>query len=257
LISSLSPDQRERISGTGVAMPFELWSWASVIGAPEEEMEKWRNANLSAELQLITGHDVLVENDATAACGAELVFGQSNAPRDFLYFYIGYFVGGGVVLNGGTYTGSSGNAGALGSMLVQAADGELRQLVTQASIVSLEARIKRSGGDPLLIWDNVDDWNVAPEILDPWISEVSAALAFAIAGASSVIDFSVALIDGWLPTDVRKQIVAETEAALAKLDTAGVTVPSVQEGSVGADARSLGAASLPLSERFMVDQNSL
>ncbi len=59
-----------------------------------------------------------LQNDMTAACGAELVFGQTKDINDFVYFYIGSFIGGGIVINGSLYPGRSGNAGALGSMPV-------------------------------------------------------------------------------------------------------------------------------------------
>jgi len=58
---------------------------------------------------------VYLGNDATSACGAELVFGTAETPPEFLYIYVGYFVGGGVVLNGALYSGRSGNAGAIGT----------------------------------------------------------------------------------------------------------------------------------------------
>ena len=38
--------------------------------------------------------------------------------RDFLYFFLGAFVGGGLVLDGALFPGRTGNAGALGSMPV-------------------------------------------------------------------------------------------------------------------------------------------
>ena len=49
------------------------------------------------------------------ACGAEL--GTSEMTSECLYLYIGYFIGGGVVINGKLFTGSFGNAGALGPLL--------------------------------------------------------------------------------------------------------------------------------------------
>ncbi|MCK9553665.1 MAG: sugar kinase, partial [Aquamicrobium sp.] len=36
------------------------------------------------------------------------------------------------------------------------------------------------------------------------------------------------------------------------IDAEGVSVPRIQEGTVGVHARALGAASLPLSERFLI-----
>ncbi len=62
----------------------------------------------------------------TAACGAELVFGQTKDVNDFVYFYIGSFIGGGIVINGSLYAGRSGNAGALGSMPVPGRGRKLR-----------------------------------------------------------------------------------------------------------------------------------
>ncbi len=69
---------------------------------------------------------VYLQNDATAACGAELAFGAGPRKQDFIYFYVGTFVGGGVVLNGSLYTGHTGNAGALGSMPVPGVKGNFR-----------------------------------------------------------------------------------------------------------------------------------
>ena len=42
LIGSLTASQRGRIAGLGVAIPFQLWSWESEIGAPEGAMNAWR-----------------------------------------------------------------------------------------------------------------------------------------------------------------------------------------------------------------------
>jgi hypothetical protein len=39
-----------RIAGLGVAMPFELWSWAEEIGAPAAELAAWRDLDIRAEL---------------------------------------------------------------------------------------------------------------------------------------------------------------------------------------------------------------
>ena len=66
---------------------------------------------------------VYIQNDATAACGAELVFGTGEKPKDFLYFYFGKFIGGGLVLNGHLFTGRRGNAGGVGPLPVPGPDG--------------------------------------------------------------------------------------------------------------------------------------
>ena len=126
-------------------MPFELWNWADAAGAPREVMDHWRNRDIRADIQAQVNFPVYLQNDATSACGAELVFGQGGTPRDFIYFYIGAFAGGGIVLNGGLYGGPTGNAGALGSMPVPGPDGAPRQLIDIASIAMLEKALNANG----------------------------------------------------------------------------------------------------------------
>ncbi|NBO20890.1 MAG: ROK family transcriptional regulator, partial [Rhodobacteraceae bacterium] len=111
ILDDLPTEQRDRVAGMGVAMPFQLWSWVAYIGAPQAEMDAWRNRDIQSEIAAIAGMPVFVQNDATAACGAELVFGTGERPKDFLYFYFGTFIGGGLVLNGQLFTGRTGNAG--------------------------------------------------------------------------------------------------------------------------------------------------
>ena len=90
-------------------------------------------------------YPVYLQNDATAACGAELAFGEHAGLQDFIYFYVGAFVGGGLVLNGGLFTGRTGNAAALGSMPVPDGAGGTEQLIDLASLVLLERRLRAAG----------------------------------------------------------------------------------------------------------------
>ena len=143
--AGLTPEQDKRIAGLGIAMPFELWNWADTEGAPRETMDQWRNRDIRADIQALCHFPVYLQNDATAACGAELVFGQTGNLRDFIYFYIGAFAGGGVVLNGRLYSGPTGNAGALGSMPVPGADGRPTQLIDVASLAILEKALNARG----------------------------------------------------------------------------------------------------------------
>lgn len=256
LIASLSPGARDRIGGLGIATPFQLWNWAQVVGAPPAEMDAWRHRDIQAEIAAIADMPVYVQNDATAACGAELVFGTGDRPADFLYFYIGHFIGGGLVLNGQLYTGRSGNAAAIGSMPVPGPDGQMRQLISVASMASLERYVTEAGGDAGQLWDAPVDWDLPPGVLDRWVGEAAQGMAHAILSAAAVIDIGAVMIDGWIPTGLRARLAGETAAALARLDLAGIEPPVVREGTVGCDARTLGAASIPLSQRYLIDQNA-
>jgi len=249
--AELTPRQDSRIAGLGIAMPFELWNWADTAGAPREIMDQWRHFDIRAEIQSRCTFPVYLQNDATSACGAELVFGRGGGASDFVYFYIGAFAGGGIVLNGSLYAGASGNAGALGSMPVPGPDGRPIQLIDVASIAVLEKALNARGIEAGHLWTSPEDWGDVGEELDHWIGRAGAALAYAIVAASSVIDFEAAIIDGWMPVNVRRRLVEATRAATAEIDVEGLTLPEIREGSVGHPARALGAASLPLSDRFL------
>src|SRR5690606_17396803 len=116
----------------------------------------------------------------TAACGAELVFGKTGSLRDFVYFYIGAFAGGGIVLNGRLYSGSTGNAGALGSMPVPGPDGRPTQLIDIASLAILEKALNARGHDATYLWTSPDRWEHDGPECDNWFEAAGKALAYAI-----------------------------------------------------------------------------
>lgn len=257
ILSALEPRQRQRVAGLGIAMPFELWNWTEQAGAPRAEMDAWRQVDLRAEIAALCDFPVYCQNDATAACSAELVFGTNRGLSDFVYLYVGTFIGGGVVLNGSIHAGRTGNAGVLAPMPVAGPDGKPVQLLELASIMSLERRMQACGRDPSPLWESPERWEGFEDLVADWIPTVAYALAHAVVAAGSIIDFEHAVIDGGLPADIRTRLVAATRAEIARFDTQGMEVPKIIEGTIGEIARALGAASLPLFDKFLLDRNTL
>ena len=253
----LSDSERRRIAGIGVAAPFELWNWAEQVGAPPGAMDVWRGFDLRTEIASRVQHPVLLQNDATSACGAELVFGVGPHYPDFVYFFIGSFLGGGIVLNSSIFVGRTGTAGALGPLPVRGRNGENRQLLEIASIFVLENLLRDHGFDSRPLWYSADNWIDFGEPLEIWIQDTAKALAQAIVACASVIDFSAAVIDGGFPHWVRERVVRATIKAAAELDLQGVVMPEIVEGAVGPQARAIGGASLPIFARYLIDQNVL
>src|SRR3984957_8081810 len=173
---TLSAGQVRRIAGLGIAAPFQLWSWGAEIGAPPGAMDAWRTLDIAREIAALCAFPVTLCNDATSACAAEFFFGEAWRRRDFLYFFLGSFVGGGLVIDGALFPGRTGNAGALGSMPVMPL-GHAReppsQLIACASICQLERRIEAVGLDPSSIWRTPGDWDDFGAHLDAWIEEAS------------------------------------------------------------------------------------
>ena len=161
------------------------------------------------------------------------------------------------MLDNRLYTGTTDNAAALGSVPVMAADGRPCQLVELASLVTLERMLDRAGHDSGAISDRAGDWDVPAGVLSAWLDQAADGLAQAIIAATCVIDCKTVLIDGSLPETVRAELVARTTAALARRTTPGVERPEIAAGSISYTAKALGAASLPLSDRFLVERDAL
>jgi predicted NBD/HSP70 family sugar kinase len=257
LEARLTEDERGRIAGIGIAAPFEMWSWAQEVGAPQKEMDRWRGVDLRADIANQVIYPVFLQNDATSACGAELVFGSGQNYPDFLYVFIGSFIGGGVVLNSALFSGRTGAAGAIGPLPVQGRDGSTVPLLKIASIFVLEDMLRDNDVDPTPLWFSPDDWVDFGELLERWVQNTAAALAQAVLAAASIIDFASVIIDGGFPDWVRARIVEATKKALDLHDLQGVAVPEIRAGAVGSQARAIGGASLPLFSRYLLDQNVL
>jgi len=257
IVDNLSGKERQRIAGIGISMPFELWNWAEKVDAPQEQMDAWKNFDFKLELSKLVSFPVIVQNDATSACGAELVFGRGVELTDFVYFFIGTFIGGGVVLNHNVYSGRTGNAGAFGPMPVTDKNGETATLIDHASVFTLEMSLVDEGIDIAPLWREPEDWQSLGLLLDEWIENTARHLAKAIVASCSVIDFQAAVIDGAFPPDIRQRIVEATREETSKLDTRGLSDPVIMEGIVGRRARALGGASLPLFSRYLLDQSVL
>jgi predicted NBD/HSP70 family sugar kinase len=259
LASSLTPSQKRRIVGLGVAAPFQLWSWESEIGAPQGAMNAWQHFDAESEIAAVCPYPTTLCNDATAACAAEFFFGRCWRHRDFLYFFIGEFLGGGLVLDGALRPGRTGNAAALGSMPIMAkSDGGVApQLIACASIYQLERRLEAAGIDASSICATPESWDEFGAQLDGWIEDAASALAYATVAAISVIDFEAIVIDGALPATVRERLTARTAQIFAGLDRRGLSDVDIVSGSIGADAGSIGGAALPLIKHFARDREVL
>ena len=259
----LTPELARRITGLGIATPFELWNWESEVGAPKGAMEGWRDFDTAAELQKLCPWPVFLCNDGTAACAAECFFGPAERQiREYLYVFIGSFVGGGVVLNGNVVQGRRGNAGAIGSLPVPKieADGQnggYQQLIRCASLYVLENAVNAAGLDPSGIWLSPFEWPDYGQVLEAWIEQSAQSLALLATSAAAIIDFDAMVIDGAFPAEVRTRLLAATTRALGRMDQTGLSPMTLIEGAIGPDARAVGAAALPLLASFARDHEVL
>jgi predicted NBD/HSP70 family sugar kinase len=262
LLAKLPHRLQKRITGLGIAAPFEIWTWHEEIGAPREAIDAWRDVDVRRLVAEFCPWPVYFSNDITAACAAELMFGSGADFPDYLYVYVGSFVGGGLVLDGHLFPGRSQNAAALGSMPSYRgrSDGlePLPQLVNYASIYVLERKLVAAGLPSEFLWQSPDDWgDAAGPLLSEWIGEAAESLAQAIIAAVAVVDVQNVLIDGAFPISVRQELIDATRAVLDRSNLRGLTPFRLVAGTIGAAARAMGGAALPLLANFTQDREVL
>ena len=250
VLRKLGPHAR-RVVGMGVAAPLWIGGWGEFLGAPVGIMDAWTRIDIASRIQSMTSLPVEFAKDTTAACAAELVMGRGRELRNFLYLFIGTFIGGGLVLDGRLHLGPHGNAGAVGSLpLPPIGDGRPPQLLHRASGLLLEQALRKEGVPATAAHDERALGRSLWPLTSRWLDETGPALAHTIASAAAVLDLEAVVIDGSMDRQVMAEVIARTERVLDRYDWEGITRPRVMMGSVGADARALGGAILPLYRHF-------
>jgi predicted NBD/HSP70 family sugar kinase len=241
-------DDVARVVGIGVAAPLWLGGWRNFFDTPPEVFAAWNEIDIRARVQALTALPVEFAKDTTAACAAELLMGQGRGLRDFLYVFIGTFIGGGLVIDGRLHAGPKGNAGAVGSFPLMS-EG-MPQLLNVASVYVLEKRFTDAGFPAAAAHDQRALSAQLWPLCEAWLDAACPALAAAIATAAALVDLDGIVIDGELDRQLLREVLTRTNTALDAFDWQGMLRPRLAEGEIGADARAMGGAILPLYAHF-------
>jgi len=247
-----------RVVGVGLTAPLALHLWGNLLGAAAAAaLRRWEGVDLTAQVQARVDLPVLFAKDTTAACMAELLQGRGRSVRSFLYVFVGTFVGGSLVLDGRVSAGEHGNAGAVGSIPVglPGPDGKPAQLLQLASGSLLERSLAAHGLDPLLVRQPAVMQPPCAGITRAWLDRAASSLAMTAVTAAALLDIDAVVIDGSLEPSLQSALTDATRAALAGFEYAGIRQPRLLAGEVGAHARVLGAALLPLHSLFFPDKD--
>jgi len=263
LSNHLNKAAQARLVGVGVAMPWFMGAWTKELNMSDALAERWNQIDFEREVARLTSLPVTLENDCSAAAIAELQFGQGVAINNFLYVFIGTFIGGGLVLHGNLELGVHGNAGALASMPVgpselgscPVGDAPFETLANRASIYVLRRHLNANGFNISNISELPGLLPEAEPLVQEWLEDCAQALAFAVFSATGVLDLEAVVIDGNLPRALVLQLVERLGQLVQDLPHNGLFVPQVLCGKIGADARAIGGAILPLYNHFSPDKS--
>jgi predicted NBD/HSP70 family sugar kinase len=250
-----------RIVGMGISAPYFLGGWERELGFPAEVSARWREVDLTHLFSAASGLPLFIENDASAAAAAELVFGAGNKFRDFVHLSINTLIGGGLIFDGVLQTGPNGNAAAFGPMPVTHStlssiatpQGPFEILLRRASVYGLINHLRHCGVtiDRVRELDPLPAAAAAPYL--DWEKDCADALAQAMIATLAVVDLEAIVIDGLLPQPLLQSTVARIRQRFAELVPMGVVVPEIIAGEIGFRASAIGAAILPIYQLFAPD----
>jgi predicted NBD/HSP70 family sugar kinase len=245
-------DDARKVVGIGVAAPLWLGGWRDFLDTPPGVVAAWNEIDIRARVEALSALPVEFAKDTTAACAAELLMGQGRGLRDFLYLFIGTFIGGGLVIDGRLHAGPNGNAGAVGSFPLGGGkdSGKAAQLLNAASVHVLEKRFIDAGVPAAAAHDQRALSATLRALCEPWLDDACPALATTIAMSSALLDLEAIVIDGEMDRGLLREVIRRTEIAMDQIDWQGMLRPRLVEGLIGADARAMGGAILPLYAHF-------
>ena len=249
----------EQIWGVGVGFP-------GLLGVPRgsraanlvslKALPGWTNIPVADILKERLSLPICLENNATAAAIGERWYGDGQHISTFFYVFLGGGLGGGLIINGQPFEGSTGNAGELGLFPAPFEADEtslyqrphlgvhfnlprLYRLLTEHGIsvsrpAELEALFEQKN-ESILAWLETGATHLAPLIL---------AIEY-------LIDPKAIFFGGRLPDVIIRDLLEQVEATLHALRVEEKTsYPELRLAAAGVDAAALGAATLPLFTSF-------
>lgn len=246
-----------RIAGLGIASPFYQGDWSQGVEGGDGSLNEWKQVDIRAELDRVFDWPVYLFNDGVVSAGAELMFGAGLGRADFLYAYVGYFIGGGLVLDHHLFPGRNKLAGAIGDIPIPTTGRHRDRRETLRDCASIKSLADRHRDRDDVIWSSAQDWSCLGGDLTEWIEGVAEGLAHAARGAAALVDVDCIVIDGAMPPVVRREVARQTRRQLATSFLDRPEPFSVVEGSFGYLAPAIGGASIPLLVKYSNDKEIL
>jgi glucokinase len=189
----VAPDRVVRV-GVGFAGPVDA---RSGIVHLSHRMAGWEKFPLKERIEEAFGAVTLLDNDANLIALAEATFGIGRDVQDLFYLHLSSGVGGGLVLDGRLYHGTTTTAGEIGHAVVgpvdpQRPEGPPRTLEQHLSIQGLLARAAELGLETDLLSDIFGAHPVGRQV----VSEAVDILAVRLSQIVALIDPQIIVVGG-------------------------------------------------------------
>lgn len=215
------PEQRTRFQAIGVSVASGSLSRGRSSANWDEIEQALQRLGKSLDLP------VTVSSDALAACSAELIYGLGPTAPDFLYVFLDDAVGGGLVQGRRIRFSRDDHGPNLGKLLVPS--GKARPVPLKNLAIG-------------------DDGSANS------VGQLADGIAYAIANCVAIMSCQTVIVDGPLPAHKLRLVMAKLRSAIAQLDFPGAAEIAAREGSMARKSIAMGAACLPLLDRYYPEE---
>ena len=216
------------IHAVGIGCGGPLDAEAGVLLAPPH-LPGWRDVPVTALVEEAYGRPAALENDATAGAAGEHRFGAGRGTRNMVYLTVSTGVGGGVVLDGRVFRGSTGNGGELGHVTVDwngrpcKGCGRRGCLEAYASGTSIAERAREAGMEVETASDVAAAARAGDAVAERVWADTWAALACGVTSLANVFEPERVVIGGGVSREgeqllgpVRERVKAEAIGPVAQ-----------------------------------------
>jgi glucokinase len=219
---------RAEVAAVGIGCGGPLDSSTGVLIAPLH-LPGWTDVPIVELASSELGLPAVLDNDATAAAAGEHRFGAGRGTRNMVYVTVSTGVGGGVVLDGRVFRGSTGNGGELGHVTVDwngrvcKGCGRRGCLEAYASGTSIAERAREAGMEVETASEVAAAARAGDAVAERVWAETCAALACGVASLANVFEPERVVIGGGVSREgeqllgpVRERVRAEVIAPVAR-----------------------------------------
>lgn len=247
---------RDSLLGVGLAIPYKL-GYLRLAVTPEP-FAAWRDYPAGERLEKITGFPVIEANDATAAAIGENQYGHGARIRNFFYVFLGYGLGGGLVVDGQYVPGDRGHGGEIGFIPQWNGSGVgPSNLQDRVSLATLYASLGKAGiaaSDPGDLGRLFDAGSPA---IGEWLDTAAENLLQTLVTIICAVNPGAILMGGRLPERMIDALIADLEKRIAPILETVPCAPPILRAACSTDAAALGAAIMPLSRMLFPMQDVL
>ncbi|MBA6340428.1 ROK family transcriptional regulator [Colwellia sp. MB02u-10] len=230
--------QESKVLGIGVGISGFFSSMDGKMNT-HHLIEEWAQVDIAEIISSRFNLPTWVVNDATGAAAGEGIAGVGRNYKNFVYFFISYAFGGGLVSNNEILLGTYGNAGELGDMLPS-------KIYSHPNMALLKRILIKNNIEVNSIYDMHKHFDVNWPGVDEWIYKVQDSLDLVATACSALLDTQAIVLGGHIPVALADKLIPRIEVYAQFRRGSQRPRPKIVTAGVQENPVAVGASSLPL-----------